>query len=201
MAVTGSDGLHEFDNLLFHQAAEQHEGSVLQLLLACGALVAVLQKVSHGAATVGLAAQYVQEHPVIYAEARCERFGLGVNQAFIRVLVEGYIAVLGRFPLLEFFAGLAALRLEFQVLDHVFGSLCHHVAHVVKALAAGASCNLVEVSCGEDCRLVAAVLAELREEYCADGDVHAYAERVGAADDFQQAFLGELFAEDAVLGQ
>ena len=60
VAVTGSDGRHELHDVLFYQAAEKLEGTVLQLLLARRALVAILQERAHGAATVGLAAQYVQ---------------------------------------------------------------------------------------------------------------------------------------------
>ena len=138
---------------------------------------------------------------MVHVETRGERFGLSVDQAFVCVLVKGYIAVLGRLSLLEFLSGLAALGLEFQVLDDVLGSLRHHVADVVETLAPCAARNLVKVACGEDCSLVAAVLAQLREEYRADRHVHAHAERVGAADDLQQAFLCEFFAEDAVLGQ
>ena len=107
----------------------------------------------------------------------------------------------GRLSLLEFFAGRAGLGFEFQVLDHVLRSLGNDVTDIVKAFTPGASCDLVEVAGCEDGRLVAAVLAELRKEDRADRNVHAYAERVRAADDLEKPLLGELFAEDAVLGQ
>ena len=141
-------GLHELHDVLFHQASEKLEGAVLQLLLARCTLVAVLDERAHRLAAVGLAAQDIQEHPVVYAEARGERFGLRVDQAPVRALVEGNVAVLGRFALLELLSGLAALRLEFQVLDYMFGSLRHHVSDVVESLAPCAARNLVEVACG-----------------------------------------------------
>ena len=148
VAVAFGYGSHELHDVLFHQAAEKLEGTVLQLLLAGRALVAILQERAHGAATVGLAAQDVQEHPVVHVETRGERFGLCVYQAPVRALVEGNVAVLGRLSLLELLSGLAALGLEFQVLDDVLGRLRHHVSDVVKTLAPCASCNLVKITCG-----------------------------------------------------
>ena len=49
--------------------------------------------------------------------------------------------------------------------------------------------------------LIAAVLAELCKEYRANRNVHADAERIRAADDFQKSLLRKLFHKDAVLGQ
>lgn len=82
-----------------------------------------------------------------------------------------------------------------------YSGACATVAHGVEALAPRASGDLVEVPRGEDRRLVAAVAAELREQYGADGHVDAHAQRVCAADDLQQALLRELFDQDAVAGQ
>ena len=72
---------------------------------------------------------------------------------------------------------------------------------VVEALAARAPADLLEVADAEDRRLLAVELAELREEHRADRDVHADAERVGAADDLEEALLRELLDEQAVLGK
>ena len=81
------------------------------------------------------------------------------------------------------------------------GRLGHHVAEVVEALAPGAAGDLVEVAGGEHRRLLAVELAQPREEHGADGHVDAHAQRVGAADDLEQAALGELLHQHAVLGQ
>ena len=107
----------------------------------------------------------------------------------------------GRFLLLEFFASLLGFGFQFQVLDDMFGSLRHHVADVVETFTAGAACNLVEITRGKDCSLVAAVLAELRKEYRSNGHVYAHAQCIRSANDPEQTFLGQLFAENAVLGQ
>ena len=79
--------------------------------------------------------------------------------------------------------------------------LGHHEALVVEPLAPGAPGDLVEVAGGEDRRLLAVELAEAREEHGADRHVDADAEGVGAADDLEQAALGELLDEHAVLRQ
>ena len=83
----------------------------------------------------------------------------------------------------------------------MLGGLGHHVAAVVEPLAPGPARDLVEVAGGEDGRLLPVELAEAREEHGADGDVDADPERVRAADDLEQAPLGELLHEDAVLGE
>ena len=94
-----------------------------------------------------------------------------------------------------------AFSSSLQVLDDVLGRLRHHEAAVVEALAPGAPGDLVEVARGEDGRLLAVELAEPREEHRADGHVDADAEGVGAADDLEQAALGELLDQHAVLRQ
>ena len=81
------------------------------------------------------------------------------------------------------------------------GGLRHHVAALVEALAPGAAGDLVEVARREHRRLLAVVLREAAEEYRADGHVDPDPQRVGAADDLQQAALGELLGEHAVARQ
>ena len=90
-----------------------------------------------------------------------------------------------RFLFLEFLARLFRFRFEFQIFDNVFRRLRYHVTDVVKSLAACTACNLVEISGGQNSRLVATVLAELRKQYRSNWNIHAHAERVGAADDFE----------------
>ena len=83
----------------------------------------------------------------------------------------------------------------------MFGSLRNHVADIVETLAASAASNLVEIAGGQNCSLVAAVLAELRKQHRSNRHVDANAERISAANDLEQPFLCEFFAENAVLGQ
>jgi hypothetical protein len=93
------------------------------------------------------------------------------------------------------------LLAELDVLDDMLGRLHHDVTALVEALAPGAAGDLVEVAGAEDGRLPAVELAEAREQHRADGHVDADAERVGAADDLQEALLRQLLHEHAVLGQ
>ena len=110
-------------------------------------------------------------------------------------------AALGRALLDEFFLLLRVARgflLSAFVFDHVVGRLGDDIAPVVVALAAGAAGDLAEVAHGEDGGLGAVIFPELGEDDGADGDVDADAEGVGAADEFEEAFLRELLDEDAV---
>jgi hypothetical protein len=66
------------------------------------------------------------------------------------------------------------------------------------ARAAG---ELAELAHGERTHLGAVELGERRHQHGADGDVHAHAERVGTADDRQQAGTGEPLDEAAVAGK
>ena len=83
----------------------------------------------------------------------------------------------------------------------MFGRLRDHPAAVVEALAPGAPADLVEIARTQDAGLLAVVLAEAREQDRADRHIDAHAERVGAADDLEQALLRELLDQHAVLGQ
>ena len=83
----------------------------------------------------------------------------------------------------------------------MLGRLRDHAARGVEALAAGAPADLLEVAHLEDRGLLAVELAQLGEEHGADGHVDADAERVGAADDLEQALLRELLDDEPVLGE
>ena len=74
-------------------------------------------------------------------------------------------------------------------------------ADVVESLTAGASTDLMEVAGGEDAGFDAAVFAQLGEEHGADRHVDADAEGIGAANDFEHAFLCELLDQHAVFWQ
>lgn len=201
LAVAGRNRCHKFNDILLDEALEKLKSAVLQFLFACDTFVAILEQVAHGGATVRGATENVQKHSVTHLETRCERFWGRCNEALESAFVKRDVAVFGRFLFLEFFACLLGFGFQFQVLDDMLGSLRYHVADVVETFTAGAACNLVEVAGGQDCRLVAAVLAELREKHRSNGNIHADAQCVRAANDFKQALLRKFFAENAVLGQ
>ena len=98
------------------------------------------------------------------------------------------------------FAG-GGFRFELEVFDDVLGGLGDDVADVVKAAATGATGDLFEVAHGEDAGAFAVVFAHLGKDDCSDGDVDSDAEGVGAADDFEEAALGQFFDEEAVFGK
>ena len=107
-------------------------------------------------------------------------------------------ALEGTFLFLKLFTRLFRFRFEFQILDDMFGSLRHHVADVVKAFAPRTACNLMEITRGQNSRLVTTVLAELREKHRSNGHVDSNAERIGAANNLKQPLLCEFFAENSV---
>ena len=88
-----------------------------------------------------------------------------------------------------------------MVLDLVFGRLGDDHALGVEAGAARAAGYLVELARAQAALLVAVELGESGEQHGMDGHVDAHAQGVGAADDGQQALLGELFDQQAVSGQ
>ena len=94
-----------------------------------------------------------------------------------------------------------AFSVELEIFDGVFRRLRHHPATIVESLAPGASGDLVKIPRAEDDRLLPVKLAQPREQHGADGHVDADAERIRAADDFEQALLRELLDQHAILGQ
>jgi len=70
--------------------------------------------------------------------------------------------------------------------------LAPHEPLVIKPASAGAARDLLELARRQEARLVPVELAQLREQHGPDRDVHAHAERVRAADGFQQALPREL---------
>ena len=171
------------------------------LLLGLGRLVAVADQPLHGPAAVALAAEHVEQHPVRDLEARSQALGLGAHQAGEGLLVPVDEVLLRRLALDALLAAAGGLLVQLEVLDDVLGRLGDHPAAVVEPLAPGAPADLVEVARGQDAGLLAVVLAEAREQHRADGHVDAHAERVGAADDLEQALLRQLLDQHAVLGQ
>ena len=148
------------------------------------------------------ALEEVDQHPVVQLKAAGERLRCLLDELAIDLLVPGHIALLGRLLLddLALFFGVAERpRLRALVLDDVLGSLTDHPPSIVETLAARAPGDLVEVAHGQEARLLAVELAELREQDGPQRDVDAHAQGVGPADDLQQAALGETLDEQAIL--
>ena len=103
---------------------------------------------------------------------------------------------LDRFP-----AAFGLFLVQLEILDDVFRGLRHHPAAVIKPFAPGAPGDLVEIARAENRGFLAVEFAEAGKKDGADGHVDAGAQRVRAADDFQQAPLRQLLHQDAVFGQ
>ena len=83
----------------------------------------------------------------------------------------------------------------------MLGRLCDDVAAGVEAGASGTACQLLEFADAEFAHLPAVELRQPCQQYGADGNVDADAERIGAGDDQQQPLECELFDQPAVFGQ
>ena len=187
------------------QGLEHLEGGAAQRALVRVALVRRLDEMrERHAPAVFFAREDAHHHAVGHGEARDERLGQRGDEPIERGLVPVHVAPIRRLLAddLALLAGVApGLCLELQVLDDVLGRLGDHAALVIVALATGASADLLEVADAEDGGLLAVELAELREEHGADRHVDADAQRVGAADDLEQALLRELLHDEPVLGE
>ena len=125
------------------------------------------------------------------AQARLECLGLRLDQALKGLLVPGDKA-LGRlllFNLAKLLGIVARLCHELGVFNLVLGCLGNHHALGIEARAAGATGNLMKLAGAQTTHLVAVELGERGEHHGMDGHVDADAERIGAADDGQQALL------------
>ena len=83
----------------------------------------------------------------------------------------------------------------------MLGCLGNHHALGIKARAAGATGNLVELAGAQTTHLVAIELGERGEHHGVDGYVDADAERIGAADDGQQALLRQALDQQTIARQ
>ena len=176
-------------------------GVELELLLV--GLQARGDELAHVGARVAALLHHGEHHGVRDAQARLQRLGLCLYQALEGLLVPRHKA-LGRFFLLDaaqLFGVVAGLGHELSVLDIVLGGLGDHHALGVKARAPGAAGDLVELACAQAAHAVAVELGERGEHHGVDGHVDAHAQGVGAADDGQQALLGELFHQQTVARQ
>ena len=141
----------------------------------------------------GIAAllDHANHHGVCDAKARLERLGLRLDQALKGLLVPGDKALGGLFlfNLAELLGVVARLGHELSVLDLVLRGLGDDHALGIEARTAGATSDLMELTGAQATHLVAVELGERGEHHGVDGHVDADAERVGAADDGQQALL------------
>ena len=153
----------------------------------------------------GIAAllDHANHHGVCDAQARLERLGLRLDQALKGLLVPGDKALGGLFlfNLTELFGVVARFGHKLGILDLVLGCLGNHHALGIKARAAGATGNLVELAGAQTTHLVAIELGERGEHHGVDGYVDADAERIGAADDGQQALLRQALDQQAIARQ
>ena len=137
------------------------------------------------------------------AHAGRELLGNRFHQAVEGVLVP-VDEVLGRFLLLDLAELLRiarSLHLGLVVLDLVLGRLGDDHAFGVEARSPCAPRDLVELARAQTAHLVAVELRERGEHDSVDRHIDTHAERVGSADDGENALLGELFHQQAITGQ
>ena len=173
------------------------------LALPVAGLVVVAQQVLHRRVRVAGPVDDVQDHRVSDGETGGQRLGLGVAQP-----LEGRLAVadeaLRRLLLDDLAARLrvvARLGQGLLVLDDVLGGLHDDPPGRVEPGPTRPPGDLVELARLQQPGLLAVELRQRREQHGADRHVDADAQRVGAADDLEQASLGERLDEAAVLGQ
>ena len=191
----------ELDDLALDQRAEELPAAPGQRLLRLRRFVAARDERLHRPAAVLGAAEHIEQHAVRDLELAGQPLGRRGDQAREGLLVPVDEVPLRRLALDEFLAAAGLLLLEQQILDDMLRRLRHHPAAFIEALAPRAPADLVEIARAQDACLFPVELAKLREEHGANGDIDADAQRVGAADDLEQAALRELLDEHAILRQ
>ncbi len=172
--------------------------------LSLAGVVIIGQELANGGAAVSGPIEQGQHHLMVDAKRGGQRFRLSADE-----LLEGVFAPVGvaaiRGLLLDHLlllfsagGGLAGLGLGSLVLHDVRWGLHPDIAHRVETLPPGPSGDLGELAVREQSGGHAVVLAELGEEDRAYGDVDANAERVGTADDLEEALLGQLLDQQTV---
>ena len=149
----------------------------------------------------------VHQHRVRDGEAGRQRVRHGLHEPLVGRFAPGHKAFGGL--LLDHLAQLLLVVAELgrglghrlDVFGHVLRGLDHHGAGGVIAGPAGPAGDLVELAGVQQPGADAVVLAQRGEQHGADRHVDAHPEGVGAADDLQQAGLGELLHKPAVFGQ
>ena len=163
--------------------------------------VTIADELPHRGATVAFATEHIQQHPVRDLEAGGEFLRRRSDQADVGVLVPVDKILFGWLPLHGFLAVARGLFRELEVLDDMLRRLRHDPALVIKTFAPSASADLMKIPRAQDAGLLAVILAQSREQHGADRHIDADAERVRAADDFEQTFLCELLDQHAILRQ
>ena len=157
----------------------------------------------HAGASVAALLDHANHHGVCDAKARLERLGLRLDQALKGLLVPGDKALGGLFlfNLAELLGVVARLGHELSVLDLVLRGLGDDHALGIEARTAGATSDLMELTGAQATHLVAVELGERGEHHGVDGHVDADAERIGTADDGQQALLRQALDQQAIARQ
>ena len=166
-----------------------------------GRFVAVADQSLHRRTAIFRPAEHVEQHAVRDLEAGREPLRRCSHETGEGLLVPVDEVSFGRLALHNLLAVARGLLRQLEVFDDVLGGLRDHPAEMVEALAPRASADLVEIPRAENAGLLPVELAQLGEQHRADGDVDAHAQRVRAADDLEQAALGELLDEHAILRQ
>ncbi len=185
------------------EALEQFQGvEDVAVLLRAGVVVGAQQVLEVLVAVAG-AGDDVEQHRVGHAELRAHRLRLGDGEALVGLLRPGDLAVADglQAQLLQLLRVGAGALTQAPVLDLVLRGLDDDGALRVVAGTPGAAGDLVELTRLEDALAGAVELRQPGHEHRADGHVDADAEGVGAADDLEQAGLGEALDEAAVLRQ
>ncbi len=191
----------ELDDMPVDQRAEELPRALAVRFPGALRLVAVADQLPHRTAPVARPAEDVEQHAVRHLEARDQLLGRRPDQPLERAEIPVDEVVLGRPAPGDLLALAGRLLAQADVLDDVLGRLHDDEAAGVEALAARAPRDLVEVARAQVSGLPPVELAEPREQHGPDRHVDADAERVGPADDLQEAALGELFDQHAVLRQ
>ena len=191
------------DDAGIDERGEDLVGTNLELDLFFGGLQACLDEVVYAGSGIAALLDHANHHGVRDAQARLECLGLRLNQALKGLLVPGDKALGGLFlfNLTEFFGVIARLGHKLGILDLVFGCLGDYHALGIEARAAGATGNLMELAGAQATHLVAIELGERGEHHSVDGYVDADAERIGAADDGQQALLRQALDQQTIARQ
>ena len=157
----------------------------------------------HAGSRIAALLDHANHHGVRDAQARLERFWLRLDQALKGLLIPGDKALgcLLLFNLTEFFGVVARFGHKLGILDLVLGCLGNHHALGIEARAAGATGNLMKLAGAQTTHLVAVELGERGEYHGVDGYVDADAERIGAADDGQQALLCQALDQQTIARQ
>ena len=191
------------DDAGIDECGEDFIGANLELGLFLGGLQARLDEVVYAGTGVAALLDHANHHGVRDAQARLERLGLRLNQTLKGLLVPGDKALGGLllFNLAELLGVVTRLGHELGVLDLVLRGLGDDHALGIEARTAGATGNLMELAGAQTTHLVAIELGERGEDHGVDGYVDADAERIGAADDRQQALLRQALDQQTIARQ